>query len=330
MRKVNWGIMSAARIAVDQLIPAMQREGHSEIKAIASKSEKGRKVAEQFGIPAVYDDYEELLRDPEVEAVYIPLPNGLHKEWSIKAAQHSKHVLCEKPSGLTSEETREILQVFQKYNVVFMEGFMYRHHPQHERVKQIIESGEIGEVKLFRAALNFFLEDTEGDIRMNRELGGGSLYDVGCYCIHSARMILGDEPISVYATGKVDKRHQVDTMVTALLEMKKGVRVMFDCSFETVFRNEYEVVGTKGTIRVPRAYRPDLQGGEGLVIVTLEDGPTREEKIAADQYALEVAEMNEMIVHGKTAGYTAEQMIGNMRVIDACYQSLRSGATVAL
>lgn len=330
MRTVKWGILGAARIAEDQLIPAMQREGHSEIVAIASKSARGREVAARFGIPAVYDDYEELLRDPAVEVVYIPLPNGLHKEWAIKAARCGKHVLCEKPSGLTSEETREILEVCQKQRVIFMEAFMYRHHPQHQRVREIIASGEIGEVKLFRASFHFLLEDTAKDIRMNRELGGGSLYDVGCYCIHSARSILGDEPVSVYAQGEIDEDKQVDMLATVLLKMKSGVRVVFDCGFAAAYHNAYEVVGTKGIIRVPRPYRPDQQAGEGLVIVTPDQGAVREEKVVADQYALEVAEMNEMIVLGREAGYTAKQMINNMRVIDACYQSLRTGTVVTL
>jgi xylose dehydrogenase (NAD/NADP) len=330
MRTVKWGILGTARIAQEQLISALQREGHSEIVAIASKSGKARDVADRFGIPAAYDDYEALLGDPAVEAVYIPLPNGLHKEWAIKAARHGKHVLCEKPSALTSAETREILEACREHNVIFMEGFMYRHHPQHQRVKEIMQSGEIGEVVLFRASLHFLLEDVEGDIRMDPALGGGSLYDVGCYCIHSARHMLGEEPVSVFAQGRMHERRQVDTLVTALLRMNSGVRVVFDCGFETVFHNQYEVVGTKGTIRVPRAYRPDLQGGEGLVIVTTDDGRVREEKIIADQYVLEVAEMNEMIVYGKAAGYSHEQMINNMRVIDACYESLRTGEIVAL
>lgn len=162
MRTVKWGILGTARIAREQLIPALQREGHSEVVAIASKSGKARDVADRFGIPAAYDDYEALLGDPAVEAVYIPLPNGLHKEWAIKAARHGKHVLCEKPSALTSAETREILEACREHDVIFMEGFMYRHHPQHQRVKEIMQSGEIGEVVLFRASLHFLLEDVDG------------------------------------------------------------------------------------------------------------------------------------------------------------------------
>lgn len=329
MRTVKWGIMSAARIAQEQLMPAMLREGNSEIVAIASNSGRAREVAARFGIANVYKDYEALLADPQVEAVYIPLPNSLHKEWAIKAAQNGKHVLVEKPSSLTSEQTRDILEVCREHDVVIMEGFMYRHHPQHQRVQEIIRSGEIGKVVLFRAGLHFLLED-EGDIRMDRELGGGSLYDVGCYCIHSARHILQEEPVAVFASGRIDDARQVDTLVAAQLEMNSGIRVVFDCSFASVFQHFYEVVGTKGTIRVPRAYRPDLHDGEGLVIVTGSDGSEREEKIVADQYALEVAEMNAMIANGISAAYSHEQIVCNMQVIDACYESLRTGKVVRM
>jgi D-xylose 1-dehydrogenase (NADP+, D-xylono-1,5-lactone-forming) len=329
MKKVRWGILSTASIAQQALIPAFERANNAVVTGIASSSGKAEEVAAQFNIAKTYSSYEAMLQDPEIDAVYIPLPNHLHKKWTLEAAKHGKHILCEKPASLTAEETKEMVEFCTESNVKFMEAFMYQFHPQHERVREIIKSGEIGEVKFMRASFSFFLAQPEGNVRMDSEKGGGSLYDVGCYGIHSIRSILGTEPVEVHVHANVDSDYQVDISAFGHMKMENGVHAHFDCSFDMVFREEYEVIGTQGQIKVPRAFRPDNYGGEGLVIVQKE-GVTREEKIVADIYREEVEHISQVILEDGEPAYTGENAIQNMRVIEACYQSIKTGNIIKL
>ncbi|WP_369390578.1 Gfo/Idh/MocA family protein [Mesobacillus selenatarsenatis] len=330
MKKIKWGILSTANIAQTQVIPAIQRSALAEVGAIASSSGKAAEVAAKLNIPRVYDTYEELLLDPKIDAVYIPLPNSLHRKWVLEAAKHGKHILCEKPAALAAEEMIEMDRHCKKENVLFMEAFMYQFHPQHDRVKEIIASGEIGEVKLMRSSFSFYMEDRETNIRMDKSLGGGSIYDVGCYCIHSMRHILGAEPVKVHAHGNLDPDTGVDVSAVAYLEFDRGmIQGVFDCSFEASFRQEYEVVGTKGRIFVPRAFRPDVNGDVGLVTVE-SNGQQRTELVEGDIYLLEVDHLSEAILEKKPLIYPAEKTIQNMRVINACYSSLEQKEEVTI
>jgi D-xylose 1-dehydrogenase (NADP+, D-xylono-1,5-lactone-forming) len=329
MKKVRWGILSTANIAQKSLIPAFERANNAVVAGIASSSGKAEVVAAQFNIAKSYSSYEAMLQDPDIDAFYIPLPNHLHKKWTIEAAKHGKHILCEKPASLTAEETKEMVEFCRESNVKFMEAFMYQFHPQHERVREIIKSGEIGEVKFMRASFSFFLAQPEGNVRMDSEKGGGSLYDIGCYAIHSIRKIIGAEPTEVHVHANMDSDYKVDTSAFGYMKMENGVHAHFDCSFDMVFRAEYEVIGTEGQIKVPRAFRPDNHGGEGLVIVQTE-GVTREEKIVADIYKEEVEHISRVILENGEPAYTGENAIQNMRVIEACYQSIKSGDIIKL
>lgn len=327
--KLKWGIISTAQIGQNQLIPAIHRAQNAEVVAIASPNEKVQEVAERLNIPTVYSSYEELLEDSNIDAVYIPLPNHLHKEWVMKAADQGKHILCEKPAALTAEQTKEMVDYCRERNVTFMEAFMYQFHPQHERVKEIISSGEIGDVKSFESSFTFFLEDGTGNIRLDPNKGGGSLYDVGCYCIHAARTVLDSEPISIRVNGDLAEDGIVDTSLFAYMEMASGVHVTFKSSVKMANSSDYTVVGTKGKVTVPRAYRPDVVGGEGLVIV--ETGSLqRTEKVVADQYALQVEHFSEAVLSNTAPSYTPESTLANMRAIDACYEALRTGNVVKL
>ncbi|RAK20360.1 putative dehydrogenase [Anoxybacillus vitaminiphilus] len=329
MKKVRWGILSTANIARTQFIPAIFRAENAEVTAIASRGSKVHAIAQEFNIPKAYESYEALLNDPEIDAVYIPLPNHLHKEWVIKAARKGKHILCEKPVSLNAEEAVEMDKITLECNVKFMEAFMYQFHPQHDRVREIILSGEIGEVKLFKSSHSFYLENREDDIRMVKEMGGGSLYDVGCYSIHAVRYILNTEPIEVHAIGNIDPISNVDLSAYVHMKLENGVTALMDCSFDMTERNEYEVVGTKGTIKVPYAFRPDRNGGVGIVIVE-RNGVTREEKIHGDIYRLEVEHFSRAILEDLKVKYSGESSIKNMRVIDACYESIRTGKSIRI
>lgn len=327
MAVLRFGILSTANIAQKALIPAIQRANNAEVKAIASGSGKAGEVARSLHIPKTYDSYEALLEDPEIDAVYIPLPNHLHKEWVIKAAQAGKHVLVEKPAALNARDTKEMVDACRQHGVTFMEAFMYQFHPQHERVKEVMASGEIGEVQLMRASFSFYLGNRDKNIRMDPEKGGGSIYDIGCYCLHTFRNILGKEAASVMVKGEVDSDFGVDTSAYGIIEMENGIPAMFDCSFNMPFRTVYEVIGTKGKITVPRAYRPDNEGDVGIVRIE-KDEESREEKMSGDQYKLQVEHFSKAAMSGGKLKYTGEHTIRNMELIDACYESLRQNKEV--
>ncbi|WKA45972.1 Gfo/Idh/MocA family oxidoreductase [Geobacillus zalihae] len=329
-RKVRFGIMSTAAIAKYVMIPAIRRADYAEVVAIASESGKAKQAAKELGIPKAYDSYDQLLDDPDVDAVYIPLPNSLHAEWTIKAAKKKKHVLCEKPAALCAEDVRRMIEVCEENGVLFMEAFMYQFHPQHERVKQLLAAGEIGDVKYMRTHFSFYLEDRETNIRMNDELGGGSLFDVGCYCVHSTRHILGAEPIELFVQSHFDSHHSVDLTTNGWMRMENGVLAQFTCSFDMFFKNEYEIIGTKGNIVVSRAYRPDVDDGEGRITVATADGNVREETVSGDQYALQIEHFSRSILEGTPLLYSLERMIKQARALDACRTSMKTGAIVRL
>lgn len=332
MSKVNWGILSTAGIAQKQLIPAFKRAMNAEVAAVASSSgmEKAKEVADKFSIEKAYDSYEKLLDDPAIDAVYIPLPNHLHKQWTIAAAKKGKHILCEKPAAVNVAEFQEIKAVCTEHQVIFMEAFMYQFHPQHERVRQIMKSGEIGKVTYVRAAHTFYMKDQEDNVRMKYQAGGGSLYDIGCYAIHVIRNVLRAEPESVQVQAVKEATRQIDTDVFAYLTFPNGIRATFDSSFSLTDRNEYEVVGTKGRILIPRAFRPDKNGGDGLVIVE-KQGVTRTETLNSDQYRDQVEHISRAILNGnQMSEQDYENTLGNMRVIDACVESMETGECVNL
>lgn len=330
MTNVKWGILSTAGIAQKQLIPAFLRASNAEVMAIASSSgvEKAKTVADKFPIEKAYDSYEKLLDDQEIDAVYIPLPNHLHKEWVIAAAKKGKHILCEKPAAVNTAEFEEIKSACEEHQVIFMEAFMYHFHPQHDRVKQIIDSGEIGNVSYMRAAHSFNMKDRESNVRMKYQAGGGSLYDVGCYAIHAIRNVLQSEPNAVHVHAVKD--NGIDTDAYAYLTFPNGVLATFDSSFNLTDRNEYEVVGSEGRIIVPRAFRPDKNGGDGLIIIE-KQGVTHTETVNTDQYRDQVEHISQAILNGEHKLHNDfENTLNNMRVIDACVESMETGERVEL
>lgn len=324
MEKVRWGIISTAFIGRSQVIPAIFRAENAEVAAIASRSDKVYATAKELNIPKAYESYEELLRDPNIDAVYIPLPNHLHKEWTLKAAQHGKHVLCEKPAALMGDEAEEMIDACRANNVKFTEAFMYQLHPQHARVKELIASGEIGEVKLIKSSHSFYLENREGDIRMDKAMGGGSLYDVGCYSVQVLRHLLDAEPETVQAIAKRDSKSGVDLSAFVHMNFDSGVQAVVDSSFDMINRQEYEVVGTKGTIRVPFAFRPDVNGSLGVIEVKAE-GYLRKEEIAGDIFRTEIERFSEAVLTDGEPFISAQSTIDNMRVIEACLESMELG-----
>lgn len=329
MTQVRWGIMSTAGIAQFELIPAFQRATNAEVVAISSLSGKAQEVAEQFHIAKAYDSYTEMLNDSEIDAVYIPLPNHLHKEWVIKAAEQKKHILCEKPAALTEADIKDMEQACTENNVIFMEAYMYHFHPQHHRVRELIKDNEIGEVKLFKGSFSFHLTDRKTNIRLDKDLGGGSLYDVGCYNIHAMRNILQMEPISVTTHAKIDPEYQVETSSVTYCEFEKGISAVLDSSFDVAWRDEYEVIGTEGRIIVPHAYRPDLGGGGGVIIID-KGNIRRTETVVTDQYRDQVENISFAIINNTEPLIDFDNTRNNTKVIEACLQSIETGGKVYL
>ncbi|MDX8044581.1 Gfo/Idh/MocA family oxidoreductase [Gracilibacillus sp. S3-1-1] len=330
MTQLKWGVLSTAKIGRTQVIPAIQRSTNGEVMAIASRNEKSAKqTAEELNIPRAYGSYEALLDDPAIDAVYIPLPNALHKEWVIKAAEKKKHVLCEKPVAITNEELVEMITVCEKNNVIFMEAFMYQFHPQHQKVKQFIQDGVIGDIAFMRASFSFYLED-RSNIRLNSDLAGGSMFDVGCYTLHAIRNILDEEPTAAYAHAYYHPKLKVDTTMAGTLTMPSGILASFDSSFDSTSRESYEVVGSKGTITVTSAFRPDTnEGMVGEIFLQTNEG-TEVITEAGDQYALMVENFADAILHDQPLFYYTAKMQQQMKVLDAVYESSRTGQVISL
>jgi xylose dehydrogenase (NAD/NADP) len=328
--RVRWGILSTSHHAASAFIPAVNASGSGEVAAVASRdAAKAQRYAAEHGIPDSYGSYEALLADPAIDAIYVPLPNSLHKEWAIRVAQAGKHCLCEKPLGLNAAEAEAMVAAFRAAGRKFAEAFQWRHHPQDQRVREMVRAGVIGDLRLIDGGLTFTL-DRPGDIRFNPKVGGGALYDLGCYPISLARYITGQEPVAVTAQAVWGKTG-VDDAIVATLEFPGGVLAHFHGSFAMPGRRYYEVVGTTGSLLAEHAYnlRLDPPGriirrGDDLVVVeTIEFEPQ-------NSYTLQVQDFNRAVLEDREPLFPAEDAIGNMRAIDAIYQAARTGRTVRL
>ncbi len=319
---IRWGVLGVANIARRAVIPAIQRSGNGRLTAIASRSRvRAEEAARELGILRAHSSYEALLGDPEVQAVYIPLPNSLHREWTIHAAEAGKHVLCEKPLALTPAECDEMIAACTQHRVALMEAFMYRFHPRTEEVERLARAGALGEVRLVRAAFTFQTTNPRNNVRFRPDLGGGALYDVGCYTVNVSRMVLG-EPDEVFACGRIGE-YGVDEQVGAVLRFDGGRLALLDCALTLPRREEYEVLGTEAHLHVPRAFLPGTVDSE----IHLTRGAERTSRTVpgAEQYQRMVEHFGHAIASGSPVGLPPEDASRNLRVINALSASLRSG-----
>lgn len=321
--KAKWGILGTANIAKKALVPGIRNSQSSQLYAVGSRDEaKAEKFAEEFEIPESYGSYEALLGDPEVEFIYIPLPNHLHHKWTINAAKKNNHVLCEKPLAVNQKEVKEMFEAADEHGVKLMEAFMYRFHPQVLRVKELVEEGTIGEPTFFRGAFSFPLvtEDREDDIRWKEEMGGGSVMDLGTYSINTVRYLFGEEPVKVFANSSYHPNHSAEAETQTIMEFPGGKTATFDSSFLLDNRANYEIVGRSGAIRSFDAYAP---GRYKRLNVEIEQGNTKEIETVkgVDEYALEVDELVASVSEGRTPRITPEDSINNARTLDAVKQS---------
>jgi predicted dehydrogenase len=321
-KKLRWGIISTAAIAKRAVIPGIRESETGVLSAVASRDmAKAKEFADSHGIPKAYGSYEELLADKDIDAVYIPLPNHLHKEWTIRAAEAGKHILCEKPLALNAEEAQEMVDACAKHGVLLAEAFMYRHHPRYERIKQIIRDGEIGEIRGIRGAFTFNNSAAASNVRFHREMGGGSIYDVGCYPISAARLILGSEPEAATVQAFFSPQHDmVDMMASGLIEFPGNVALTFDCGMWAAGRNVLEILGTQGRIELASAFSCKADNSANFVVYT-KGGRREEEPPQVNQYALQSDDLGNAVLYGKPLAFKPQDAVGNMKVIDACLKS---------
>jgi xylose dehydrogenase (NAD/NADP) len=334
--RLRIGILGAAGIAKLALIPAIRNAHNAEIAGVASRNAPALAGwAKDEGIPRLYHDYAALLADPDIDAVYIPLPNSEHADWTIAAARAGKAVLCEKPLAMTADEAATVVRECETCGTALMEGFMYRFHPQHERVRQIIASGEIGDVVEVQAHLSVDIMSPADpvNVRFSPELGGGALLDMGCYVVHIARSVFAEEPLAVLGRWTTDEQFGVDTAASGILEFSGGRSAVVSCSFKGNSQGFYRVVGRLGLIDLPRGIIPGLADrvSEALIIVSDATGARREERLPpVDQYQLMIEAFADAVLRNGPMPYAAADTVANMVVLDAFAQSARTGMRVAL
>jgi predicted dehydrogenase len=337
---VRIGVVSAANIGRMVVIPSILRARNVELVALASSSDAGERFLRETGLATrdgrplrdavrLHRSYAELLADPAVDAVYIPLPNHLHAEWSKRAADAGKHVLCEKPAALDAAQTAEMIDHCTARGVVWMEAFMYRFHPQWRTVRRLLDEGAIGELRTVVAVFTFTVRDPK-NVRRVPEYGGGSLYDVGAYCVNVSRWMFGRPPLSVSGSS-LRSAEGVDEDFRGVLDFGDGGSALILSSLSQPYRHHVRLLGTEGDITIPQAFvvRPD---DEVTVIHTDADGRDETHPIeAADEYQLEVEHFAECVRAGRPPEVVCHaDTLANMRTIDALYASAASGAAVPL
>ena len=329
MKKVRWGILSTAKIGREKVIPAMQSAKFCEVVAIASRNkESGKLVADQLSIPAFYDSYEKLLNDPHIDAVYIPLPNHLHVEWAIKSIMAGKHVLCEKPIGLSSAEAVQLLlSSEQNPELKVMEAFMYRFHPQWQAAKKMVDDGTIGELRTIQSFFSYYNADP-ANIRNQKEIGGGGMMDIGCYCVSLSRFIFGEEPISVSGNVEYDPVLQTDRIASGILDFSMGTAT-FTCSTQLAPYQRVNILGTKARIEIEIPFNAPTDKPTRIWLHTKD---STEEIIfdTINQYTIQGDLFSQAILNNEPVPTPLEDAINNMKVIEAVFESAKEKKFVAV
>ena len=327
-KKVEWGVLGVAGIAVKKVIPAMQRGQWSQVGAIASRDlAKAQQAAEQLGIPKAYGSYEELLSDPEIEAIYNPLPNHLHVPWSIKAAEAGKHVLCEKPVSLTVEEAVTLLKARDRTGVKIEEAFMVRSHPQWIHAIDLVKTGKIGQLRSVMGYFSYHLLDQK-NIRNIAEYGGGGLMDIGCYLVYTSRIIFGEEPTRVSALIEEDPEMRTDVLTSAILHFPSG-QTIFTCSTQLVPYQRVQIFGTQGRIEIEIPFNAPPDKPCRIYLDSGIDLSGRSAEVLSfdicDQYTIQGDQFSRSIREGTDLPVSLEGTVRNMAVIEAIFRSAKTG-----
>ncbi|HXN21402.1 MAG TPA: Gfo/Idh/MocA family oxidoreductase [Candidatus Dormibacteraeota bacterium] len=326
--KVRWGVLGVAKIAVTKVIPGMQKGEWSEIAAIASRDRrKAEQAARTLGIPKAYGSYEELLADPEIEAIYNPLPNHLHVPWSIKAAEAGKHVLCEKPLSLTKAEAQTLLAVRNRVGVKIGEAFMVRSHPQWLRARELTRSDRIGRLRSIVGFFSYFNRDP-ANIRNIPEWGGGALMDIGCYPVAVSRFIFVEEPSRVLGLIERDPDMKIDRLISVILDFPSGQSI-FTCGTQLVAYQRMQFLGTRGRIEVEIPFNAPNDRPCRILIDDGRDvfgsGVDTETVPPCDQYMLQGDQFSKAVREGGEVPVSVDDAVKNMAVIEAIFRSADSG-----
>jgi predicted dehydrogenase len=326
---LRWGILSTANIATGKVIPGMRQAARTEVVAIASRDpDLARSVADRLGIPTAHGSYAALLADPQVDAVYIPLPNHLHAEWTIAAAEAGKHILCEKPLAMTAADAERMVDAAKAAGVHLMEAFMYRHHPSWVAVRELVASGSVGRLAAIQSWFSYYNVDA-ANIRNILDFGGGALYDIGCYCINLSRMLFDGEPRVVGASISRDPTDGTDVLTSAILEFDGGI-ASFTCSTRTETDQRVSIYGDTGriSIGIPFNIPPDrpttisvTAGGDPPIAPATEviTFPTK------DPYAAEAEAFASAVLDGRPTPVPPEDAVANLRVIEAIFAAATAG-----
>jgi predicted dehydrogenase len=326
-KKMQWGVLGVASIAVRKVIPGMQKCDRCEIAAIASRDlTKAQAAARNLAIPKAYGSYEDLLADPEIEAIYNPLPNHLHVPWSIKGAEAGKHVLCEKPIGLSAAEVVELMRVRDRTNVKIGEAFMVKTHPQWLRAKELIRSGKIGQLKSIITVFSYFNRDP-ANVRHKPEWGGGGLLDIGSYPVTLSRWLFGEEPKRVTGALELDPEFGTDRLASGAMEFSSGHSV-FSCGTQTNYFQRMEILGTSGRLAVEMPFNAPTDRPTHITIadgMAIYNGKVEVEEIpACDQYTIQGDVFSRAIREDSEVPVPLEDALANMKVIDAIFRSART------
>jgi predicted dehydrogenase len=325
---LRWGIVSTANIGVRKVIPATQKAKRCEVVAIASRDdERAARVAGELGIPRAHGAYEALLADPEVDAVYIPLPNNDHAAWTIAAARAGKHVLCEKPLAMTAAEAERMVEACASEGIVLMEAFMYRLHPSWEAVRDLVASGRIGRLRAVQSWFSYYNDDPR-NIRNLPELGGGALYDIGCYCINLSRMLFGGEPTRVEASLTRDETG-TDVLTSALLAFGEDVAT-FACSTRAEPDQRVHIYGTKGRISIGIPFNIPPDRPAEITVTSGGDPPISPDSEtltfpASDMYTIQAERFANAALDGEPPPIPPEDAVGNLRAIEAVFRAGAGG-----
>jgi predicted dehydrogenase len=323
MSELRWGILSTANIGRAKVIPGIQRADRCRVVAIASRDvSRGRAVAEQLQIPTLHDSYEGLLADPDVDAVYIPLPNHLHAEWTIAAVRAGKHVLCEKPLAMTADDAQRMVDAARDAGVLLQEAFMYRIHPSWVAVRELVDSGRIGRLTAVQSWFSYFNDDP-ANIRNIREFGGGALFDIGCYSVNLSRMLFGAEPTEVRASSVIDPATGVDVLTAGILEFAGGLAT-FTCSTRVETDQRVDIYGTTGRISVGIPFNIPPDRPTQVFITAGGDPPVAPatETLSfdtADPYAVEASRFADSVLDGVPLPVEPEDAVANLRVIERIF-----------
>jgi xylose dehydrogenase (NAD/NADP) len=325
MKKLQWGLLSTAHIN-RSVIPAIRHSPRSELVAVASRKQETADVySKEWNISRSHGSYEALLDDPDINAVYISVPNHLHAEWAVKCAAAGKHVLCEKPLALSVPDVDRIIAAAGQYRVVIAEAFMYRHHPQTLRVLELVENRAVGDILLVKGAFTFNLT-RPGDVRLRPEKGGGSIWDVGCYPIGFTRLIAGTEPVEVFGW-QVCGPTGIDIVFAGQMRFENGLLAQFDSGFRSSFRTSMEIIGTTGTIVLTKPFKPDA---DNRIEIRRDDGIESIEPPKQELYLGEIEDLENAALEGTPQRVSLEDSRGNVALIKALLESARSGAPVWL